>query len=98
MDKDDEHKQSPRKRSGRKTSPRASAGKPRKASAGKTARTSASKRNSAGTDASAKQSAASRIRRAADPRLSRSLEYGVAIIESFSGGRQTLGIAHLADL
>ena len=36
MDKDDEHKQSPRKRSGRKTSPRASAGKPRKASAGKT--------------------------------------------------------------
>jgi IclR family transcriptional regulator, pca regulon regulatory protein len=98
MDKDDEHKQRPRKRSGSKTSPPASAGKSRKVSAGKTARTSTSKRDSAATDASVKQSAVSRIRRAADPRLSRSLEYGVAIIESFSGGRQTLGIADLADL
>lgn len=99
MDKDDEHKQRPRKRSARKTSPPASAaGTSRKASVGKTARTGASKRNSVGTDASVKKSAASRIKRAADPRLSRSLEYGVAIIESFSGGRQTLGIADLADL
>ena len=39
-----------------------------------------------------------RIRMDPDPRLSRSLEYGVAILEAFSGGRQALGIATLADI
>jgi IclR family pca regulon transcriptional regulator len=33
-----------------------------------------------------------------DPRLSRSLEYGVAILECFSSDRQELGIAELADV
>jgi IclR family pca regulon transcriptional regulator len=41
---------------------------------------------------------APRIRDAPDPRLSRSLEYGIAILESFSGDRQALGIADLADI
>jgi IclR family pca regulon transcriptional regulator len=41
---------------------------------------------------------ARRIREAPDPRLSRSLEYGIAILESFSGERQALGIAELADV
>jgi IclR family pca regulon transcriptional regulator len=39
-----------------------------------------------------------RIKPDADPRLSRSLEYGVAILESFAAGRQTLGIADIADI
>lgn len=39
-----------------------------------------------------------RIRAAPDPRLSRSLEYGIAILESFSGERQALGIAEMADI
>jgi DNA-binding IclR family transcriptional regulator len=43
-------------------------------------------------------SPAPRIRSDPDPRLSRSLEYGVAILESFSGGRQALGIADLANI
>jgi IclR family pca regulon transcriptional regulator len=38
-----------------------------------------------------------RIRPKPDPRLSRSLEYGVAILECFGGARQMLGIAELAD-
>jgi IclR family transcriptional regulator, pca regulon regulatory protein len=33
-----------------------------------------------------------------DPRLSRSLEYGVAILECYSSERQKLGIAELADI
>jgi hypothetical protein len=33
-----------------------------------------------------------------DPRLSRSFEYGVAILECFTGERQTLGIAEMADM
>ncbi len=33
-----------------------------------------------------------------DPRLSRSLEYGVAILECYSSERQALGIAELADI
>lgn len=33
-----------------------------------------------------------------DPRLSRSLEYGVAILECYSNRRQHLGIAELADI
>jgi IclR family pca regulon transcriptional regulator len=39
-----------------------------------------------------------RVRSAPDPRLSRSLEYGVAILESFSRGHQALGIAELAEI
>jgi IclR family pca regulon transcriptional regulator len=39
-----------------------------------------------------------RIKAIPDPRMSRSLEYGVAILESFSGGHQELGIAALADI
>jgi IclR family transcriptional regulator, pca regulon regulatory protein len=39
-----------------------------------------------------------RIRPAPDPRLSRSLEYGIAILESFSREQQALGIAELADI
>lgn len=114
MDKDDEHKQRPRKRSGSKPRPPVSAGKGVSAgksarasaakgpSTGKSARASAAKGKSAGKSASADvspgESAASRIKQAADPRLSRSLEYGVAIVESFSGGRQTLGIADIAEI
>jgi IclR family pca regulon transcriptional regulator len=43
-------------------------------------------------------SPSARIRPAPDPRLSRSLEYGVAILESFSREKQTLGIAEMADI
>ncbi len=39
-----------------------------------------------------------RIKSAPDPRLSRSLEYGVAILESYSSEHQALGIAELADI
>lgn len=38
------------------------------------------------------------IRPATDPRLSRSLEYGIAILESFSREYQALGIAEMADI
>lgn len=48
--------------------------------------------------APAGKSGGARIRRRPDPRLSRSLEYGVAILETFSGVRQTLGIADIADI
>jgi IclR family transcriptional regulator, pca regulon regulatory protein len=41
---------------------------------------------------------APRIKADPDPRLSRSLEYGIAILESFSGERQAFGIAELADV
>ena len=43
-------------------------------------------------------SASARIRPKPDPRLSRSLEYGIAILESFSRERQTLGIAEMAEI
>lgn len=33
-----------------------------------------------------------------DPRLSRSMEYGVAILESFTAKRHTLGIAEMSDI
>jgi IclR family pca regulon transcriptional regulator len=39
-----------------------------------------------------------RIKPAPDPRLSRSLEYGIAILESFSREHQALGIAEMADI
>jgi IclR family pca regulon transcriptional regulator len=42
--------------------------------------------------------ASARVRSAPDPRLSRSLEYGIAILECFSGERQEIGIADLADI
>jgi IclR family transcriptional regulator, pca regulon regulatory protein len=39
-----------------------------------------------------------RIKPAPDPRLSRSLEYGIALLELFSGECQALGIAEMADI
>ncbi len=39
-----------------------------------------------------------RVRSVPDPRLSRSLEYGVAILETFSAEHQELGIARLSDI
>ncbi len=87
----------------RSTGADASASKARaKASAGKSAGAKAAankagKRTTA-ADASAEKSGKKRIRPDADPRLSRSLEYGMAILESFSGGRQALGIADIADI
>lgn len=47
---------------------------------------------------SSPSSASPRIRPAPDPRLSRSLEYGIAILESFSRDRLALGIAEMADI
>lgn len=65
---------------------------PEKAAKGRT-------RKATGQNRSSKPpSASSRIRPAPDPRLSRSLEYGIAILESFSRDRQALGIAEMADL
>ncbi|MFZ2113566.1 MAG: IclR family transcriptional regulator [Solirubrobacteraceae bacterium] len=106
MDKDDEDKQPPkpkrrpRKRAGGKPATDASAGKGRaKASTGKSARAKASAgKKSTAADASAERPGEPRVRPDADPRMSRSLEYGVAILKSFSVGRQTLGIADIADI
>jgi IclR family pca regulon transcriptional regulator len=39
-----------------------------------------------------------RVRHTPDPRLSRSLEYGIAILESFSAERQAIGVAEMADI
>ncbi|HEX4114881.1 MAG TPA: IclR family transcriptional regulator [Solirubrobacteraceae bacterium] len=75
----------------------ASAGKSAGAAGAKATTRKAAKKSTA-ANASAKESSEPRIRPDADPRLSRSLEYGVAILESFSGGRQTLGIADIADI
>ncbi len=76
-----------------------STGKARaKASAGAKAAASKAGRKSTAADASAEKPGEPRIKPDADPRLSRSLEYGVAILESFSGERQTLGIADIADI
>jgi IclR family transcriptional regulator, pca regulon regulatory protein len=95
MDKDDEDKQPPKpKRRSRKQG----GGKPTRVSAGKPSRAKPSRGKSASVDVSAEESGAPRIRSDADPRLSRSLEYGVAMLEAFSGGRQTLGIADIADI
>lgn len=43
------------------------------------------------------QTVASRVTAAADPRHSRSLEYGVAILECYSAAHAALGIAELAE-
>ncbi|MFZ1926959.1 MAG: IclR family transcriptional regulator [Solirubrobacteraceae bacterium] len=75
----------------------ASAGKGRAKASAKASRSKAGKK-STDADALAEKSDELRIKPDADPRLSRSLEYGVAILESFSGGRQTLGIAEIADI
>jgi IclR family pca regulon transcriptional regulator len=66
--------------------------------AGEKATANKAAKKSTTADASTEKSGEPRIRPDADPRLSRSLEYGVAILESFSGGRQTLGIADIADI
>jgi IclR family transcriptional regulator, pca regulon regulatory protein len=39
-----------------------------------------------------------RVRPLPDPRLSRSMEYGIAILECFSAERPTLGITDMADM
>jgi IclR family transcriptional regulator, pca regulon regulatory protein len=75
---------------------KASVSKPAGAANAKTAARKGAKKSTA-ADAAAKKPGELRVRPDADPRLSRSLEYGVAILESFSGGRQTLGIADIAD-
>jgi IclR family transcriptional regulator, pca regulon regulatory protein len=69
-----------------------------KASAGTKTTASKAGKKSAAAGASAEKPGEPRIKPDADPRLSRSLEYGVAILESFSGERQTLGIADIADI
>jgi IclR family transcriptional regulator, pca regulon regulatory protein len=73
------------------------AGKPAGAASAKATKSKAAKKSTA-VDASAEKSGERRVRPDADPRLSRSLEYGVTILESFSGARQTLGIADIADI
>lgn len=56
-------------------------------------------RKAANQNRSSKPSTTSpRIKPAPDPRLSRSLEYGIVILESFSRDRQALGIAEMADI
>jgi IclR family transcriptional regulator, pca regulon regulatory protein len=74
------------------------AGKSTGAAGAKATTTKAGKKKSTPADASVEKPEEPRIRPDADPRLSRSLEYGVAILESFSGARQTLGIADIADI
>jgi IclR family transcriptional regulator, pca regulon regulatory protein len=56
------------------------------------------RKDQAPADAAFDNQPAPRIRVNPDPRLSRSLEYGIAILESFTGERQTLGIAKMADI
>jgi IclR family pca regulon transcriptional regulator len=95
MGKDDKGKQRTSKKS-RRTGAGAS---PRRArGTGAAPRAAASTDKPARTEASAGESDTAWIRPRPDPRLSRSLEYGVAILETFSGARQTLGIADIAEL
>jgi IclR family pca regulon transcriptional regulator len=76
-----------------------STGKPaRRAGSGTKPRARASADKPARAGVAASESGVARIRQRPDPRLSRSLEYGVAILETFSGTRQTLGIADIAEL
>jgi IclR family pca regulon transcriptional regulator len=107
MDKDDKNKQRRRKSGGGKASTDGSAAKPARAasSAGKRARSAGSAKPARGSADraapevdSAEKPGAPRVRPRPDPRLSRSLEYGVAMLEAFSGTRQTLGIADIADI
>ena len=77
--------------------------KARKSKAGAVGKTATGKAG-AGSIGAGKDGAAApdtprpRVRPAPDPRLSRSLEYGVAILETFSAERQELGIARLSDV
>src|SRR5580693_1466011 len=63
-----------------------------------TRRTGKSRSRKAAGPSPSSGSRSARIRPAPDPRLSRSLEYGIAILESFSRKHQELGIAELAEL
>jgi len=81
-------------RAGKAPAGKAPAGK---APAGK-ARAGKARAGKARADAGPSSPPTPRIKPAPDPRLSRSLEYGVAILESFSGERQALGIAEMADI
>lgn len=78
---------------GKESARKAGAGKP---AAGKAGTGKAAAEETGGGGAS--DAPAPRVRPAPDPRLSRSLEYGVAILETFSAERQELGIAGLADI
>ncbi len=99
MDKDDEDKQRARKPSGGKAGAGASTGKvARGAGSGAKTRAGASAGEPANADAPVGRPGGARISGRPDPRLSRSLEYGVAILEAFSGVRQTLGIADIAEI
>lgn len=111
MHEQDEHTQSSAKKSSRQTGANKRAvGKRQtgasKPTAGKAASdkdngdTQASRGGDAGKRARAPRRGASgpRIKPAPDPRTSRSLEYGVAILESFSGKQQTLGISALSKI
>jgi IclR family pca regulon transcriptional regulator len=94
MHEDDEHTHDAGKSDARKGE--ASRRGEGKRSAGKRAegRKGAAKGDSKASEGSPRP----RIKSAPDPRMSRSLEYGVAIMESFSRKRQELGIAALADI
>ncbi len=89
MHEDDENKQS----AGESAAERHSSGKAR---AGKTRTRKAGANTARGVPPGVPPHP--RIRAAPDPRLSRSLEYGIAILESFSREHRELGIAELADI
>jgi IclR family pca regulon transcriptional regulator len=89
MHQDDEHKHSAGKRTAGKRGADSGGAAKRGAGGGK------ADKHSSGARAGAPRP---RIKAAPDPRMSRSLEYGVAILESFSRERQELGIAALADI
>jgi IclR family pca regulon transcriptional regulator len=108
MDKDDKDKQpaKPKRRSSKRASGKASgdasadkaAGAKSSASKKPTGAKASASKKPTGADASIEEPNAPRISPEADPRQSRSLEYGVAILESFAAGRQTLGIADIAGI
>jgi IclR family transcriptional regulator, pca regulon regulatory protein len=58
----------------------------------------ASKAGNTGRSLSERDAFTPRVTPTPDPRLSRSFEYSVAILECFTGERQTLGIAEMADM
>jgi IclR family transcriptional regulator, pca regulon regulatory protein len=84
MHKDDEHKHG----AGKSNPGRRSAGK------GNPGKGNTDKRGSATRGDTPRP----RIKSAPDPRMSRSLEYGIAILESFSREHHEFGIAALADI
>ncbi len=107
MSKDDEHKQDADRSKGESKAKSESKGegetakaKPRKSRTrtGGAGKSAGKKRGAGKTPRSAPDGPAPRVRAAPDPRLSRSLEFGVALLETFSVERQELGIAGLSDI